>query len=365
MAIIIFILSCSEDPASPVDPETHGTITGIIIEEHSHNVLSNVNVFSNPATSFVTTDELGIYGIKSVLPGEYTMYATQTDYDTMSVIISVIAGNETIANFTMKVEDSSKTQIYGLIQGSVRNKANDLPIANTAIRTSPATNSISTDEFGQFTLLNIPAGEYQVYAEKSNFDITTLSINVVNGLSSTADFFLNEQDTSSSKVYGDIAGRILDAKTGSAIEGAVITTSPSTSSVTSNELGDYTIDNLNPAEYTILVTKYGYQSATTIVNVLVGFNTNADISLTEQSTGSVAGIVRDATTGNPIRGVSITTDPGTSSVTTDSLGSYTLVNLTPSNYSIIADKMGFVSTQVSVLVIAEETTTADITLQSE
>jgi large repetitive protein len=452
LTLLFTIVSCSED--SPVESSTTGTVSGVIIDAIKNSTMANVNVFSKPATSFVTTDSNGQYEIKNVNPGEYEMFATKAEFDSMTVNISVVAGANTISDFSMQIIDSSIYNIYGSIRGIVLNYKDGYPIQNANIRTMPVTASIITDQDGQFLLPNITVGTYAIYAEKANFEtanisvavekelVTTadvflteldtnaskvygsikgtiknssdnsllenvsirtvpatsivstnidgdysisnitpgnydiyaektnfeapsISVVVVKGITTTADFFINELDTNAFITTGNIVGRIIDAKTGVAIKEAVITTFPATSSVTSDQLGEYKIENLNPAEYSVLVSKYGYQSTTTTVNVVVGSDTKADISLTEQSTGNVAGIVIDATTGNPIKGVSITTEPGTSSVTTDSLGSYYLVNLTPNNYDIIVDKIGYVSTKVSVLVIAEETTIADITLLSE
>ena len=453
LIFVLIIISCSKDE-SPTEPATTGTVSGVIIDGMTNSTIVNVSVFSKPATSFVTTDANGKYEIKNIEPGEYTMFASKVNYDSMSVNISVVAGSNTISDFTMRNADSLINLVYGGIEGIVRDYKDDSPIANVTIRTQPVTASVTTDANGKFSLSNIVAGTYAVYAEKSNFETVNISVAVVKGLSTTADFFLSELDTNALKLFGTISGtiknsidnslienvsirtipptsiistdrngeyslsnitpgnytiyaektnfdtssisiavqkgittiadffiteldtnafittgsivgKIIDAKTGVAIQEAVITTTPPTSSVTSDANGIYKIVNLQPGDYSISVTKYGFQNASTSIMVFVGQSTNADISLAEQSTGTISGVVRDDSTDVPIRGVSITTEPGTSSVTTDSLGHYTIVNLEPSQYSVIAQKLGYVSAQVSVLVIAEEQTTADIALQKK
>jgi protocatechuate 3,4-dioxygenase beta subunit len=297
--------------------------------------------------------------------GTYSVYAEKSNFETVNISVSVVKGLSTTADFFLTELDTNASKIYGNISGIIRNSKDNSLIENVSIRTVPPTSIVSTDISGKYSLLNITPGNYIIYAEKANFDSLNISVIVQKGLTTTADFFINELDTNAFVTTGNIVGKIIDAKTGIAVQEAVITTTPATSSVTSDANGNYKIINLQPGAYTISVTKYGFQTTSTSIMVFAGNNTNADISLTEQSTGTISGVVRDDSTDVPIRGVSITTEPGTSSVTTDSLGHYTIVSLEPAQYSVIAQKLGYVSAQVSVLVIAEEQTTADIALQKD
>ena len=79
-------------------------------------------------------------------------------------------------------------------------------------------------------------------------------------------------------------------------------------------------------------------------------------------TGNIKGKVTHATTGNPIEGVNITTDPPTNDTKTDSKGAYAIVDVDPGVYAITASKTGYKSGNANVSVEVGEDTIANIVL---
>ncbi len=79
---------------------------------------------------------------------------------------------------------------------------------------------------------------------------------------------------------GNISGTILDATTTQPISGATITTDPVTSSKTTDSEGAYTIEGVEPGTYTVQASKTGYQTNSTIINVIAGETASGDIQLT-------------------------------------------------------------------------------------
>jgi hypothetical protein len=78
------------------------------------------------------------------------------------------------------------------------------------------------------------------------------------------------------------------------------------------------------------------------------------------NTGKISGKVIDSSDGSPIPYANVITDPPTSSVTTDSDGNYSIPDVHPGNYTVIAIKQDDTSRNVKVAVTAGETTTADL-----
>jgi len=81
-----------------------------------------------------------------------------------------------------------------------------------------------------------------------------------------------------------------------------------------------------------------------------------------ETTGSLEGVIYDASTSQPMGGVTITTEPITSSKITDSNGSFKINSAEPGDYSLQASKSGYVSGSSAVHVIAGETVSADMQL---
>ena len=58
---------------------------------------------------------------------------------------------------------------YGTIEGKVVSEGANLPIPNTRVSTQPITSTVFTDSIGNFTIENVPYGEYAVQARKDDF----------------------------------------------------------------------------------------------------------------------------------------------------------------------------------------------------
>ena len=80
------------------------------------------------------------------------------------------------------------------------------------------------------------------------------------------------------------------------------------------------------------------------------------------TTGNIRGSVAESGTGDAIEGATITTDPPTKTVFTDSEGGYMIVDLEPGAYTVTASKDGYNSGTKSVSVIAGEDVQANISL---
>ena len=78
--------------------------------------------------------------------------------------------------------------------------------------------------------------------------------------------------------------------------------------------------------------------------------------------GKINGQVIDSSDGSFIPGANISTDPPTSSVTTDAQGEYSIADMPPGDYTVTASKAGYNSTSVDVAVAVGKTTTADLHL---
>lgn len=82
---------------------------------------------------------------------------------------------------------------------------------------------------------------------------------------------------------GKITGTVYDAVSGSAINKALVLTTPPTSAVTTDTTGAYQITNVEGGTYHVRASKAGYDSAGVDISVSAGNTTIADISLESDS----------------------------------------------------------------------------------
>lgn len=85
----------------------------------------------------------------------------------------------------------------------------------------------------------------------------------------------------------------------------------------------------------------------------------------EITTGSISGLVYEATSGSAVPMASITTVPPSSSVTTDDGGGYAIPDIPAGVYRVIVRKVGFDSASVSISVVAGGTATGDIPVRQD
>jgi hypothetical protein len=78
---------------------------------------------------------------------------------------------------------------------------------------------------------------------------------------------------------GSIEGNVTNATGDTVIVGAIITTTPPTSSVSTDAQGRYSISEVQPGQYTILASKGGFNPGSVSISVNSGLSTTANIHL--------------------------------------------------------------------------------------
>ena len=172
----------------------------------------------------------------------------------------------------------------------------------------------------------------------------------------SAFFIYCDKPTPTAKIDTTISGKVLDAATGKPIQGATVSTEPPTEQVATDSEGRFFIDIGVEVgtNYRVTASKGGYLFNSVVIQVVEGENRVADVQLYQVKIG-VSGRVSDASTGEPIAGATITTDPISQSVATDSDGRYVLDNLIKDvEYSVTAAKEGYDTKTITVLVIEDQ-----------
>jgi hypothetical protein len=167
---------------------------------------------------------------------------------------------------------------------------------------------------------------------------------------------------------GSIIGVVTSSTTGFVLEFVNIYTKPPTGYVTTDASGSYTIENVEPGEYSITAAKEGYDSLIADITVSAGAATKANFilgnydSLNNQSFGLITGTVKNSITNEHLISVSIITVPPTSSVSTNAAGYFSIYNVNPGQYLVTAKKTNYDSTQITITVNAGNTAFADISM---
>jgi len=204
--------------------------------------------------------------------------------------------------------------------------------------------------------------EYGEYISFSNPDIETLDglldeVGIYNRALIASEIQEIYKAGSSGKCkIASITGRVTDAETGNSIGGAKVTADGGQATTDSGGSFSLSVDAMS---YTLTVSKQGYQTSTPLrVTVGPGETQNVIITLTK-STATINGRVTDAESGDPVRGVTVTTDGG--QTTTDTDGSFSL-SVVVGTHTLTLRKEGYDTNTLQVNVSPGETKDVHATL---
>ncbi|GEM_PF-3035654 len=177
-----------------------------------------------------------------------------------------------------------------------------------------------------------------------------------NGLPSEAGWI--RIDRSENLVPGSVSGTVRDGN-GNPISGATITYGDQTT--TTNGSGQYTIPSIMPGQQHISASKgSAYAEMSHIVTVISGQNATLDFVLTPP--GTLTGQVTDSDSGEPIAGAVVLRSGG-NPATTNENGVFTFTNIPSGAQKFTTSAEGYESSaEETVIVVANTTTTHDITL---
>jgi hypothetical protein len=100
---------------------------------------------------------------------------------------------------------------------------------------------------------------------------------------------------------------------------------------------------------------------TTLLLMMMGCE-KSDSSANSQLTGKIIGRISDARTNLQIVGASISTNPSTEIVTSDSVGQFVISKIAAGRYTVTASKPGYTPGSVDVTVRSDTLSVADIKL---
>lgn len=326
-------------------------VTGKVRDQISKEVIDGAVVATDPFVGSDVTMENGQFNLWSITPGTYTLTAAIGEYESQSRQILVENGRDSVVvNFDLR-------PTFGTIRGTVKRLSDNSPIQGVNVFTDPATSSVLSDTAGNFVIENVSPGDYDLTASNMGLDDRTISITVKAGQITRADFNLDQQ------MGITLYGNVRDQARGTVLRNVEVVTTPFSGSAVSNTLGNYRIENIIPGTYTVTASLANYTTATRQVvldngrdSLLLNFELAPNF-------GTLRGVVRNSD-GRGLSGVNISTEPASSSVVTTSDGSFEITQLQPGNYTVHADRSGYLKDSLNISITQGQSTMANFTLQA-
>jgi hypothetical protein len=360
---------------------TGGTITGTVIAASDHQPVGRILVQAMRTgrnglqlVSSAATQSDGTYSLGGLFPTSYYLKFSANGYPAVwyPSVPAQTAGQQ-VSVAAQGTTSGVNTVITGLpasISGSVNPGDTLTPVATTvtaralfvsgtaapASTANAPTATTTTAADGSYQLPNLPApGSYELTFTTPGYQPTTL-VDTVGG----GDARLEPAITLGATA-GQVAGTVTDGT--NPIGGATVSTTvggrPLTvTTPTTGQVGAFLIGNLpTPGTYVMTFSAPGHGTSTTIVDLAAGQTRNGLGIVLSSGTGSVAGRLVDGS-GNGLGGASVTVGgatssgtapPGTTTLTTGSIGSFAVNGLSvPGSYTLTFTLPGYVPATVPV-----------------
>jgi hypothetical protein len=163
-------------------------------------------------------------------------------------------------------------------------------------------------------------------------------------------------DATQAELTGTVTGE------GSPVAGATVTAVEAGAVAVTAPDGTYAL-GLPGGQQTISVQAPGFATHTEVVELPATGSVRLDIDLVPLPRGSVAGMVTSVD-GEPVAGASLAASgPAPWSAATDESGEYLAGNLLEGSYDVTVTAEGFLPAEASVTVVADTTTSLDVTLR--
>lgn len=344
--LVAALASCAnvEPRQTLLDPGAGtGSISGRVVGLGVPRPRVTVRTLPNVGTTI--TDNLGQYTLVGIPAQKVRVLASETDFDQRGRDVQVLPGE--VANGDIFLDPTGAS---GTLLGKVTDDGIN-GIADVDITTLPPTQGVTTNFQGEFALVALPPGQYQVDARRDGYFPGRTFVSVFGGEISQTRMTVTRRND------GVISGTALNQAGGSA--GArnnpvKITLFRDTrkeqrikpdqqfnfSALIEPPQFRYSFENLPTGRYILQAEANGFVPGVKEVEVVPPRLANGDIILTtDGATGSVAGTIYDPSD-QPRAGAVVAVGPagGPSGVTTVTGldGRFFVANLTPGIYQVSA-----------------------------
>jgi len=351
-----------------------GAINGTVVDAATALPIAGAIVTTTPGGYSATTDASGTYTISEVPVGTYSLVEASAKgyFYTRESKIVVTSGNTTTVNFelTHMEHDVAVTAISIPTEATQGESVTiSVSLRNRGDYDENFTIKVIIKETGTTILekmMTLAVDGYTI--EKVDFDTSTAEPDTYT-IKAEAILVKDDDPDSNEKEKtitikpktGSLAGKVTDASTGLPISDATITAvGPENRSTSTTGNGTYSLDEVLVGDYTVTASAPGYISDSKPVTVHENVPATVDLALTLLP-GTVSGVVKDSSTGDPIAGATVTVDG--MSATTNSSGGYMVSDVPVGTYNVTVSADGYQSSsQTDITVTAGETTIADFEL---
>ncbi|GAA4876753.1 hypothetical protein GCM10023310_65670 [Paenibacillus vulneris] len=329
------------------DSDTGAAIGGATVKVADSDALVTATAF---------TDHTGNYNVDGLAPGNYTVIATNTDYQT-NTIGAIVFSNQTASAFLSLAPNPGS--ISGTLQPGLSGASVQLYDTNNVFIATRI-----TDQNGRFLFDSLAPGLYTAVAAAADYAASRTGAHVSSNENTDILIPMLPDPATLTGIITDLSGNPLSK--------AVVTVMDQNDTILATGLADangaYMADSIPPGTHTVQVKAPDYSQAIDTTTFAPGQTiTGLNFILTPDS-GSVSGQVTDSVSGTPIPGATAAIraldQQGVivKSVTTGQFGNFVIPDLAPGPYTVLVTADQYASDFVGVVIISNSSANASISL---
>jgi hypothetical protein len=284
-----------------------GTVVGVVTSNSQNQPGANVDIFSGTYHAATSTDSTGHYIVAGVPVGHIVVNASLQNNFLLGTNSSTLSGDNT------QIEIDVPLRGTGAIQGTVVESDGKTPAPSTVVTVTVGgagggTQSTSSDLNGNFTFSLVPEGIATLTAQKlDSIDEGQAVVDVAVGSTLQPRLTLNG--------VGSITGHTTQDSAGAPVAGHLTITgtgaSPYTFALDTDSTGAFSLPQVLAGPFTASLTVVSGSITTSgTAFASVAPNTNTDIVVRLQATGSVTGTVFRSDGVTPAVGANVTISVG-------------------------------------------------------
>lgn len=338
---------------------TTATIVGKITDS-TGQALANVAISAGAAAAAVVSGSDGTFSLVNVTPGAVTVSISKIGYSSTSVQLTSVAGKTSDLGAVVLTAATNQA----IVRGKVSKGSNGAALAGVQVNVSGSGNSASatTDANGGYELAGLTPGAVTVSASLSGYTSVTSNTTLAAGQIVNFSPALYQPGDPAAPTTGTLTGKVVAAATGQALSGVSIEWN---SVVIGTTAADGRFSASLPAGNGLVnVRLSGYRSQGYVAVITAGSTLDlGTVSLAAAVTAtSISGKVTSGDDGSPLAGAKVEVVGGTAIATTAADGSYTLSNLSGSQWDLRISATGFLGQSVSLQVAEPSQITRNFTL---
>ena len=313
-----------------------GSITGMV--SGAANPLG-IDVFV-PGTSMISkTKSTGAYGIINVAEGTYKVVASSFGYEVLEQTIEVKSGKSSNLDFALQKIDPSKN--LATVKGKITTKTSQATegLFGASISISGQSYVTLSDKDGNFTLANVPNGDYKLQIFRTGYKglEVAVKVNVLATDATTKEITLKNNIVLESESENGIISGVIKTDKDEALSEVIVRLGGKFVLTDSN--GAFIFENVDSGNWTLKFQKEGYKQVEQDVTVTKKATTKVNQTLQKEDfIGFISGKVIDVGD-NAVTSASIyITETSETKSTSPIDGTFKLTNMKAGTYTLLVTK---------------------------